>query len=39
MPAWGERLTPDQIWQLVTYLRVLAAGEQGGVSPGTGPTG
>lgn len=25
MPAWGERLSDEQIWQLVTYLRTFAA--------------
>src|SRR5207245_905188 len=24
MPAWGQRLTEQQIWQLVTYLRTFA---------------
>jgi mono/diheme cytochrome c family protein len=24
MPAWGQRLADQQIWQLVTYLRTLA---------------
>src|SRR5262249_21899181 len=24
MPAWGQRLNDEQIWQLVTYLRTFA---------------
>lgn len=30
MPAWGGRLSDEQIWQLVTYLRTF-----GGQAPGT----
>ena len=26
MPAWGGRITDDQIWMLVTYVRSVAAG-------------
>src|SRR5205085_1632414 len=26
MPAWGQRLTDEQIWQLVTYLRTFGQG-------------
>lgn len=28
MPAWGHKLTPDQIDKLVRHLRVLCCGEQ-----------
>jgi len=21
MPAWKDKLTPDQIWQIVTYIQ------------------
>jgi cytochrome c oxidase cbb3-type subunit 3 len=27
MPAWGGRITDDQIWMLVTYVRSLSAGK------------
>jgi mono/diheme cytochrome c family protein len=30
MPAFGERLNEDQIWQVVTYIRQLYADAQGG---------
>ncbi len=32
MPVWGQRLTEEQIWQLVTYLRTFAQPTPG--SPG-----
>jgi mono/diheme cytochrome c family protein/Tol biopolymer transport system component len=41
MPAWGERLSDEQIWQVVTYLRtfgqpaVVAAGAQPTAQPPT----
>ncbi len=28
MPAWGGRISNDQIWMLVTYVRSLAAGKE-----------
>ena len=27
MPTWGGRITNDQIWMLVTYVRTLSAGK------------
>ena len=27
MPAWGGRISEDQIWMLVAYIRTLAAGD------------
>jgi mono/diheme cytochrome c family protein len=38
MPAWGKALAPDEIWQLVLYIRALPAkpgGDPGTVSPVT----
>jgi mono/diheme cytochrome c family protein len=38
MPAWGKALAPDEIWQLVLYIRALPAkpgGDPGSVSPVT----
>ncbi len=35
MPAWGERLSDDQIWQLVTYLRTFAPQEAQATAPPT----
>ncbi|MFL5574776.1 MAG: c-type cytochrome [Gemmatimonadaceae bacterium] len=28
MPAWGGRITDDQIWMLVSYVRSLSAGKE-----------
>jgi cytochrome c oxidase cbb3-type subunit 3 len=28
MPAWAGRLTDDQIWQLVAYIRTLGTGDE-----------
>jgi cytochrome c oxidase cbb3-type subunit 3 len=36
MPAWGKALSPNEIWQLVLYIRTLPAtpgGDAGTVSP------
>lgn len=47
MPAWGQRLTEEQIWQLVTYLRTFGnsvasaqttAPGQLGIAPAPQPT-
>lgn len=38
MPAWGKKLPPDQIWQLVHYIRSLPThpgGDPSTVSPAT----
>jgi Tol biopolymer transport system component/mono/diheme cytochrome c family protein len=37
MPAWGERLNDEQIWQLVTYLRTLGQGAVAANSAYPGP--
>lgn len=41
MPAWGKTLPPDQIWQLVTYVKSLssAAGGNRGTKGGSEGTG
>jgi mono/diheme cytochrome c family protein len=33
MPAWKGLLTEDQIWEVITYLRQVGAGEGTGSSP------
>jgi cytochrome c oxidase cbb3-type subunit 3 len=38
MPTWGGRITNDQIWMLVTYVRSLSAGKNVGTENFTGAT-
>lgn len=28
MPGWKDKLTPDQIWQLITFIRSIYKGDQ-----------
>jgi cytochrome c oxidase cbb3-type subunit 3 len=38
MPTWGGRITTDQIWMLVTYVRSLSAGKDVATENFTGAT-
>ena len=38
MPAWGGRISNEQIWSLVTYVRSLSAGKDVGTENFTGAT-
>jgi cytochrome c oxidase cbb3-type subunit 3 len=38
MPAWGGRISDDQIWRLVAYVRSLAKGHQVATENFTGKT-
>ena len=38
MPAWGGRISDDQIWMLVTYVRSLSAGKNVSTEDFTGRT-
>jgi len=38
MPTWGGRITNDQIWMLVTYVRSLSAGKDVATENFTGST-
>jgi cytochrome c oxidase cbb3-type subunit 3 len=38
MPTWGGRITNDQIWMLVTYVRSLSAGKDVATENFTGAT-
>jgi cytochrome c oxidase cbb3-type subunit III len=38
MPTWGGRITNDQIWMLVTYVRSLSSGKNVGTENFTGAT-
>ena len=38
MPTWGGRITNDQIWMLVTYVRSLSAGKDVSTENFTGAT-
>jgi len=38
MPAWGGRISDDQIWMLVTYVRALSAGKDVSTENFTGQT-
>lgn len=38
MPSWGGRISNDEIWQLVTYVRSLSAGKDVATENFTGAT-
>ncbi len=38
MPPWGRTLSPSQVWDLVAYIRALAAGAPGSPGPVEGPS-